>query len=252
MLSFQETQSLIDNPLGKALRCNPCHLGLGDGIVGAFSQVGAPRIEGSFKMRDPSGLAAEGDEQLGLLAARRDAVVRQQVHVRWDVKTGGGAGADLIDPAKVESTTISALISAAAPASWPPPSRVKPYETTVWQLDATLVAYKPETDGDYHLVISDTSNHTMVVEIPDPAAVDSSSLFVTQIKAARTAFDARFGQQIAALRAIAQPADISAPMIAHVSVPVRVTGIGFFDFAHGATGAAPNSIELHPVLSIQF
>jgi hypothetical protein len=203
-------------------------------------------------MRDPSGLVAEGDEQLGLLPARRDAAVQKQVHVRWNVKTGGGPGANLIDPAKVQATTISSLVSAAAPASWPPPSRVKPYETTVWQMDAVLVAYKLETDGDYHLVISDASNNTMVVEIPDPAAVDSSSLFVTQIKAARTAFDARFGQQIAALRAITQPADVSAPMIAHVSVPVRVTGIGFFDFAHGATGAAPNSIELHPVLSIQF
>jgi hypothetical protein len=43
-------------------------------------------------MRDPSGLAAEGDEQLGLLPARRDAAVQKQVHVRWNVKTGGGVG----------------------------------------------------------------------------------------------------------------------------------------------------------------
>jgi hypothetical protein len=36
------------------------------------------------------------------------------------------------------------------------------------------------------------------------------------------------------------------------NLPVRVTGIGFFDFAHGQTGAAPNQIELHPVLDIRF
>jgi hypothetical protein len=33
---------------------------------------------------------------------------------------------------------------------------------------------------------------------------------------------------------------------------VRVTGVGFFDFLHGQTGVAPNGIELHPVLKIEF
>jgi hypothetical protein len=32
----------------------------------------------------------------------------------------------------------------------------------------------------------------------------------------------------------------------------RITGVGFFDRAHGATGAAPNVIELHPVLKIEW
>ena len=33
---------------------------------------------------------------------------------------------------------------------------------------------------------------------------------------------------------------------------VRITGIGFFDRAHGATGAAPNVIELHAVLKVEW
>ena len=33
---------------------------------------------------------------------------------------------------------------------------------------------------------------------------------------------------------------------------VRVTGIGFFDPTHGQAGVAPNGIELHPVLRIEF
>jgi hypothetical protein len=37
-----------------------------------------------------------------------------------------------------------------------------------------------------------------------------------------------------------------------VSAKVRVTGVGFFDKIHGQTGAAPNGIELHPVLGIEF
>jgi len=32
----------------------------------------------------------------------------------------------------------------------------------------------------------------------------------------------------------------------------RFAGVGFFDRAHGATGAAPNAIELHPVLKVEF
>jgi hypothetical protein len=32
----------------------------------------------------------------------------------------------------------------------------------------------------------------------------------------------------------------------------RITGVGFFDRAHGATGAAPNVIELHPTLKIEW
>jgi hypothetical protein len=35
-------------------------------------------------------------------------------------------------------------------------------------------------------------------------------------------------------------------------VIVVVTGVGFFDFLHGQTGAAPNGIELHPVLKIEL
>jgi uncharacterized protein (TIGR03437 family) len=33
---------------------------------------------------------------------------------------------------------------------------------------------------------------------------------------------------------------------------VQVKGVGFFDFLHGQTGAAPNGIELHPVLDVEF
>src|SRR6185369_3114548 len=37
-----------------------------------------------------------------------------------------------------------------------------------------------------------------------------------------------------------------------VTVPVQITGVGFFDFLHGQTGVAPNGIELHPILDIRF
>ena len=33
---------------------------------------------------------------------------------------------------------------------------------------------------------------------------------------------------------------------------VRISGVGFFDYLHGQRGVAPNGIELHPVLSVEF
>jgi hypothetical protein len=53
-------------------------------------------------------------------------------------------------------------------------------------------------------------------------------------------------------------ADVAAPELAgvsslvQVSEPVTLQGLGFFDFAHGQDGVAPNAIELHPVISIVF
>jgi hypothetical protein len=32
---------------------------------------------------------------------------------------------------------------------------------------------------------------------------------------------------------------------------VEITGVGYWDDEHGVEGAAPNSIELHPVLSVR-
>jgi hypothetical protein len=193
----------------------------------------------------------QGSGRFSLVAPKRDAAVTHQVHVRWAVKTGGGPDVDLINVVAVTATTIEALTSQPPPAAWPPPGRVQPVETTVWELDATLVGYKFEQDRDYHLVLSDAGGRTMIAEIPDPSVVDPSSSFKAQITSARQSFDSRFGQQVRALAALAQP-DVAAPMIVHLSVPVHVTGIGFFDFIHGQDGVAPNGVELHPVLSISF
>jgi len=42
------------------------------------------------------------------------------------------------------------------------------------------------------------------------------------------------------------------PALIRASESVTVRGPGFFDFAHGQDGVAPNAIELHPVISIEF
>lgn len=156
---------------------------------------------------------------------------------RWAVKTGTDAGASQVDLSKVTDTTVAALGAIPAPSQLPDASRVAPVETTVYRVQATLTGFKQESDSDYHLILSDGQGHTMIAEIPDPACVGQNSPFLPDIAAARAAFDAKY---------------TASSSFQNISVPVTVTGAGFFDFPHGQDGVAPNAIELHPVLDIQF
>ena len=156
---------------------------------------------------------------------------------RWSVKTGTDADANLINLQSTTRTTIAALAALPAPSNPPANNRVQPTETTIFQLDATLVEYKLEADSDYHLVLNDGAGNTLIGEIPSPTCVGSSSLLMSGIQKARSEFDAHY-----TVTSSFQTAN----------VPVTVTGVGFFDFLHGQTGVAPNGIELHAVLDVQF
>jgi hypothetical protein len=148
------------------------------------------------------------------------------------------------------------MVTLAVPAVLPQDARTPGAEETVWELDATLTGYKHESDGDYHLVIADGQGHTMIAEIPDPAALAGGSFFVEQITAARQAFDNQFGRQVTAATQPAAAPQFAAAAVVPALIPasesVTVRGLGFFDFAHGQDGVAPNAIELHPVISIEF
>ena len=156
---------------------------------------------------------------------------------RWSVKTGTDADASLIDLQSTTPTTIASLAALPAPSSLPPNNRIQPTETTIFQLNATLTEYKLEADSDYHLILDDGSGNTMIAEIPDPTCVGSSSPLLPGIQKARAEFDAMY----------TPTSDFQT-----ANVPVTITGVGFFDFLHGQTGVAPNGIELHAVLDVQF
>jgi len=179
---------------------------------------------------------------------------------RWAVKVGSDSTVGLVDlvsaptPATVEEL---GLIIPPPETDLDPPSptepdggqffrtRSAPVETTVYTVDATITFYKKETDVDYHIVLDDGNGHTLISEIPSPVCIlaDGSprvpvpSPLADGIARARAKFDAR-------LTAIDR--------FQVANVPVRVKGVGFFDFEHGQTGVAPNAIELHPVLDISF
>jgi hypothetical protein len=158
-------------------------------------------------------------------------------------------------------------------------------EVTIWRIEATIIALKHEHDGDYHLVLQGASGQEMVAEIPTPSQVFvGDSPWIENIGQARQQIDNRLvkplspadfalmGDKFVPLSALTfEPVATAAPPAQSFATPpagstavqplfqtsiaptsARITGVGFFDRAHGATGAAPNVIELHPVLKVEW
>lgn len=155
---------------------------------------------------------------------------------RWTVKTGSDPDAGLISATSPTATSVAELAARPRPASVPDGSRVQPTETTVFRVPATLTGYRRTADQDYLLVIAE-AGRTMTAHVPDPACVDPASPLFADIGTARTAVDDRY-----------TPGGALTP----VSVPVTLTGVGFFSTDPPVPGDAPNGIELHPLLGVSF
>lgn len=176
------------------------------------------------------------------------------VHERWSVKTAADADAQGMTGQVPTPTTIAELTALPVPPVLPLDGRSDGAEKTVWQLTATLREFGREADGDYHMVLADAQGNTMIGEIPNPADITSPSYFATQITGARTALDAHFNvvEDISAPSAQGAPASAGTTGFRQAGITVTLTGLGFFDFAHGQNGVAPNAIELHPVINVAF
>ncbi|HVS20426.1 MAG TPA: hypothetical protein VHD88_01195, partial [Pyrinomonadaceae bacterium] len=156
---------------------------------------------------------------------------------RWSVKTGTDADVGLVNLSSATATTIASLSARAAPNPIPDNNRVRPTETTLFVVNATLKEYVLAYDSDYHMVLVDEAGRTMIAEIPAPSCVGPGSPFASGIAHARAQFDAMFTATTGFQTA---------------NVPVQVTGVGFFDHLEGQEGVAPNGIELHPIINIIF
>lgn len=161
-------------------------------------------------------------------------------HWRWPVKTGSDATRNLVHRT-VSLTTVGYLDRQTPPASFPAYAqnhRIKPPEFRTWQINGvTLVAVKLEDDGDIHLRLL-SAGKKMIGEIPLPRCVSSASLWKADIASARHAVTSRYS--------------VSLSHWHYVNRAISIRGLGFFDEEHGVTGAAPNDIELHPVIWIRF
>jgi hypothetical protein len=222
---------------------------------------------------------------------------------RWPVKTGtdedvAKVGKNVIGghplQAGIVPTTVEELISIPPPPEMPDPTRdnpafqarrSEPVETTIWRVEADIIAVKLEADGDYHLVLQGASGETMIGEIPTPTVrfVDHSP-WMADISQARQAVDDKLVQHLAPTAFVplgdrlvpreslsvqppvmpAPPASFQTPpeeqeatvppFKTRVSpTPARITGVGFFDRVHGQMGVSQsNGIELHPILQIEW
>jgi hypothetical protein len=163
---------------------------------------------------------------------------------RWPVKTGTDEDVSRVDATPV-ATTIEELVKLARPwaPTLDPPAmqsrRAAPAELTVYTVEGTLVSGYLEADGDFVLTIAGPTGTTMRVEAPNP-----SPLFVSPTS--------RWAREISVVRKQLDEKLKPTQRVTRISVRARITGVGFFDRAHGATGAAPNVIELHPVLRAEF
>lgn len=155
---------------------------------------------------------------------------------RWDVKTGTDPGAAyvLMEPLDI---TIAELVAFPAPPPDPPTRVTGGPEVQVYRLACKVTACKEEADSDYHLALEDDAGNTMIAEAACPGC-SSGSHWLAQIAQAR-------GQVEQAISGITE-------QYQDVGRQATIVGVGFFDRIHGQRGVAPNGIELHPILSIEF
>jgi hypothetical protein len=183
---------------------------------------------------------------------------------RWGPKDGTDQQAPNIDLTNITPEAVTDLVTIHQPQlPGDNKTRIVPDETHLYRVQARLAKWKHETDGDYHLVLTDDTlnytdesahppvpptGHSFIGEVPDTSCFSGSdgsfgsqTPFAGGITSARQAIDQRFPN-----------ADQSGKWNDGADAPVEITGIGFFDRPHRQTGRAPNNIEIHPILSIQF
>jgi hypothetical protein len=118
-----------------------------------------------------------------------------------------------------------------------PSLRFTPAELTVDQIFGPLTAIEKKPNRDYRLVIADPDHPeiTMIAAAPDPACA-SASRFADNMAGVRRSLDRKFGQFLQLT----------------LNLPVTATGIAFFGSLRRQEGAAPNGIELAPLIDVAF
>lgn len=143
---------------------------------------------------------------------------------RWDVKTAADPAAAEVKDGSPLRRTVAELVALPAP-KWSAKRARGDEEKVAAELEVFVRKVRAEADGDVHVVVADAAEGgpTMVVEVPSDECAGGSR-YREDMKAARAVLDRlRPGSK------------------------VLLRGVVFFDKVHGATGAAPNGVELHPV-----
>ena len=196
---------------------------------------------------DPEGKIkelAQRPSDTPVLPARRGATTKAPLF-RWGVRTGSDRDAQLVEETPVQ-TTVEELAEKSRPRGMKNPTRAyaayqdgrsKGVERTIYEVTAEIVAYKLQQSGNYHLDLKGDTGRTMIANCVDPQRANAGSRWEKQIVAVRKKVEEKL-----------KPTNV----YTLGSWPVRIAGIGFFNQLHGQHGAAPNGIELSPVLTIDW
>jgi hypothetical protein len=128
--------------------------------------------------------------------------------------------------------TVRAELSRLVADHWPPPSRAR-----VTRVKAQIVQFKLEDDSDIHLILYWAGRY-MIAEDAVAGCLPRTTRDRRAIVAARVGFVRRCGFPTSGWHSLGT--------VAYVS------GVGFWDVAHGQTGAARNYAELHPVTGLRI
>ena len=154
---------------------------------------------------------------------------------RWAVKVLVDAAAAQVNYTPLPTTIDSLINIPTTPSTSAPRMAGKEFQSYVFTCNITIK--KNEDDNDYHLVLK-SGSETMIGEVPDPVcSAAASSVHVNEFISARNWVNAHIGTGA----------------VSNVNIaPVDVTGVSFVDVPHGQTGAAPNQMEIHPILGLRF
>jgi Protein of unknown function (DUF3761) len=156
---------------------------------------------------------------------------------RWLIKTLSDPDRQRVGMQPVDAT-VEDLVALARPPMLSPVGRADPVELTLYRVEARLLYLFTEADSDYHLVLASPRDTTLtlIAEVPNPGCSGACA----------SGYAETYGRvRVKLMDRLNSPQSEARPLI-------RVTGVGFFDYLHGQRGVAPNGIELHPVIDVEF
>jgi hypothetical protein len=157
----------------------------------------------------------------------------------WPVKKLADIDAPFVDFVPI-NTTVAEIGARRRPFADPPGNlRTDDLERRTFRITGDLVLTQLKEDGDIHVVIADfATGQTMITEFIDTRCPGTErSLKKAEMLAARVAVEAACGPVTTSVRLL--------------KGAITMTGVGFWDLVHPERGAAPNAVELHPVLSVE-
>jgi hypothetical protein len=154
---------------------------------------------------------------------------------RWDEKVLTDALASQVNYNPIPTTLDSLIHIPTVPNA--SAKRMQGIEFQVYKIRCNITVKRNESDEDYHLILVD-GNESMIGEVPDPTCPVAAT-------------SAHLGEFIASRNWVSTHIGLITFDVVNIPL-VEVTGVAFVDVPHGQTGEAPNHMEIHPILNIQF